>query len=182
MTRGANRSMISTTFRVQNASNGSRTVAGVDARLRAREACGAALRQQDAEYIEQHPAEALARYYTEVGAFRSWLDRNHLEFQEVEAMPPEEQTAVLHRYADEVPFRIQLPEPDVLPSRPSALMSRDSLHNCECGVCFERHPARHLVVLGADELAICRDCYDAAARFGQLSGGHPIHFDLEQLR
>src|SRR4051812_5608296 len=43
----------------------------VTTRLRAREACGAALRQQDAEYIEQHPAEALARYYTEVGAFRS---------------------------------------------------------------------------------------------------------------
>jgi hypothetical protein len=85
-------------------------------RLTAREACGVALRQQHAEYIEQHPAEALDRYYTDPdvgGAFRSWLDRNHLEFQDVEAMPPKEQTAVLHRYADEVPFRIQLPEPDV---------------------------------------------------------------------
>jgi hypothetical protein len=32
-----------------------------------------------------------------------------------------------------------------------------------------------------DELAICRDCYDAAAHFGRLSGGHPILFDLEHL-
>ena len=34
----------------------------------------------------------------------------------------------------------------------------------------------------SDELAICRGCYEAAARFGRLSGGHPVLFDLEQLR
>jgi hypothetical protein len=56
----------------------------------------------------------------------------------------------------------------------------DPVHG-QCGVCSERHRLEHLVVLGADELAICRDCYDAAARFGRLSGGHPIHFDLELL-
>ena len=86
------------------------TAAG--AHLRACEACGAALRQQHADYIEQHSAEALTRYYTEVGAFQNWLNAKHLEFYAVEAMPPGEQTAVLSRYADEVPYRIQLPELD----------------------------------------------------------------------
>jgi hypothetical protein len=56
----------------------------------------------------------------------------------------------------------------------------DPVHG-QCGVCFERHRLEHLVVLGADELAICRDCYEAAARFGRLSAGHPILFDLEHL-
>ena len=56
----------------------------------------------------------------------------------------------------------------------------DPVHG-QCGVCFESRRLQQLVVLGADELAICRDCYDAAARFGRLSGGHPIHFDLELL-
>jgi hypothetical protein len=57
---------------------------------------------------------------------------------------------------------------------------KDPIHG-QRGVCFESRRLQHLVVLGADELAICRDCYDAAARFGRLSGGHPIHFDLELL-
>jgi hypothetical protein len=48
-------------------------------------------------------------------------------------------------------------------------------------VCFESRRLQQLVVLGADELAICHDGYDAAARFGRLSGGHPIVFDLEHL-
>ena len=52
----------------------------------------------------------------------------------------------------------------------------------QCGVCFERHRLEQLVVLGADELAICRGCYEAAARFGRLSGGHPILFDLSNCR
>jgi hypothetical protein len=56
----------------------------------------------------------------------------------------------------------------------------DPVHG-QCGVCFETRRLHQLVVLGADELAICRDCYDAAARFGRLSGGHPILFDLEHL-
>ena len=56
----------------------------------------------------------------------------------------------------------------------------DPIHG-QCGVCFERHRLEHLVVLGADELAICRGCYDAAARFGRLTRGHPVLFDLEQL-
>jgi len=56
----------------------------------------------------------------------------------------------------------------------------DPIHG-QCGVCFETRRLQQLVVLGADELAICRDCYDAAARFGRLSSGHPILFDLEQL-
>jgi hypothetical protein len=38
-----------------------------------------------------------------------------------------------------------------------------------------------LMVLGADELAVCRGCYEAAARFGRLNAGHPILFELEQL-
>jgi hypothetical protein len=37
------------------------------------------------------------------------------------------------------------------------------------------------VVLDADELAICRECYEAAAHFGRLSGGHPLLFDLQRL-
>ena len=56
----------------------------------------------------------------------------------------------------------------------------DPIHG-QCGVCFERHRLEHPVVLGADELAICRGCYESAAHFGRLSGGHPILFDLEQL-
>jgi hypothetical protein len=56
----------------------------------------------------------------------------------------------------------------------------DPVHG-QCGVCCESRRLQQLVVLGADELAICRDCYDGAARFGRLSGGHPIHFDLELL-
>jgi hypothetical protein len=60
-------------------------------------------------------------------------------------------------------------------------MSRDSLHNCECGVCFESRRLQQLMVLDANEMAICRDCYDVAARFGWPSGSHPILFDLEHL-
>ena len=56
----------------------------------------------------------------------------------------------------------------------------DPIHG-QCGVCSERHRLEHLVVLGADELAICRGCYEAATHFGRLSAGHPILFDLEQL-
>jgi hypothetical protein len=50
-----------------------------------------------------------------------------------------------------------------------------------CGVCFENRRLQELVVLGADELAICRLCYEWAAHFARLSGGHPLLFDLEQL-
>jgi hypothetical protein len=58
---------------------------------------------------------------------------------------------------------------------------QDPLHG-QCGVCFEsRRLLQQLVVLGADELAICRGCYEAAVHFDRLSGGHPILFDLEQL-
>ena len=56
----------------------------------------------------------------------------------------------------------------------------DPIHG-QCGVCFESRRLQQLVVLGGDELAICRDCYEAAAHFGRLSGGHPVLFDLEQL-
>jgi hypothetical protein len=56
----------------------------------------------------------------------------------------------------------------------------DPIHG-QCGVCCERHRLEHLVVLGADELTICRGCYDAAAQFGRLSRCHPILFDLEHL-
>ena len=34
---------------------------------------------------------------------------------------------------------------------------------------------------GADELVICRGCYEAAAHVGRLSAGHTILFDLEHL-
>jgi hypothetical protein len=57
---------------------------------------------------------------------------------------------------------------------------QDPVHG-QCGVCVETRRLQQLVVLGADELAICRDCCEAAARFGRLSGGHPILFDLEQM-
>ena len=56
----------------------------------------------------------------------------------------------------------------------------DPIHG-QCGVCLEPRHMQQLVVLGPDELAICRECYEAAARFGRLGGGHPILFDLEQL-
>jgi hypothetical protein len=56
----------------------------------------------------------------------------------------------------------------------------DPVHG-QCGVCFDSRRLQQLVVLGADELAICRDCYNAAACFGRLSSGHPVLFDLEQL-
>jgi hypothetical protein len=56
----------------------------------------------------------------------------------------------------------------------------DPVHD-QCGVCFETRRLQQSVVLGADELAICRDCYEAAARFSRLGRGHPIMFDLEQL-
>jgi hypothetical protein len=56
----------------------------------------------------------------------------------------------------------------------------DPLHG-QCGVCFEARRLQQLVVLGAQELAICRDCFEAAARFGRVGGGRPILFDLEQL-
>jgi hypothetical protein len=46
---------------------------------------------------------------------------------------------------------------------------------------LERHRLEHLVVLSADELAICRRCYEAAAHFGRLSGGHPMLVDLKEL-
>jgi len=51
----------------------------------------------------------------------------------------------------------------------------------QCGVCFERRRLEQVVVLGADELAICRGSFESAAHFGRLSGGYPILFDLEQL-
>jgi hypothetical protein len=56
----------------------------------------------------------------------------------------------------------------------------DPIHG-QCGVCLERHRLEHLVVLGADELAICRGCYEAAGHFGRLSRGRPVVFDLEQV-
>src|SRR5205807_9728292 len=56
----------------------------------------------------------------------------------------------------------------------------DPVHG-QCGVRFESRRLQQLVVLGADELAICRGCYETAAHFGRLSRGHPILFDLEQL-
>ena len=56
----------------------------------------------------------------------------------------------------------------------------DPVHG-QCGVCFESRRLQQLVVLGADELAICRGCYESAAHFARLSGGHPLLFDLEQL-
>ena len=36
-------------------------------------------------------------------------------------------------------------------------------------MCFERHGLEHLVVLGADELAICRGRHEAATHVGWLS-------------
>ena len=51
----------------------------------------------------------------------------------------------------------------------------------QCGVCLEPRHLQQLVVLGADELTICRECYEAAAHFGRLSAGHPVLFDLEHL-
>jgi hypothetical protein len=54
----------------------------------------------------------------------------------------------------------------------------DPVHG-QCGVCFETRRLQQLVMLGADELAICRDCFEAAARFGRLGSGHPVLFDLE---
>jgi hypothetical protein len=51
----------------------------------------------------------------------------------------------------------------------------------QCGVCCERRQLQQLVVLDADELAICHDCFKTAAHFARLSSGYPILFDLEQL-
>lgn len=56
----------------------------------------------------------------------------------------------------------------------------DPIHG-QCGVCRDQRRLQELVVLGADELAVCHSCYDAAARFGRLGDGHPILFDLEPL-
>jgi hypothetical protein len=56
----------------------------------------------------------------------------------------------------------------------------DPVHG-QCGVCFESRRLQQVVVLGADEIAICRLCYESAAHFARLSGGHPLLFDLEQL-
>jgi hypothetical protein len=56
----------------------------------------------------------------------------------------------------------------------------DPIHG-QCGVCLEPRRLKPLVLLGADELAVCRECYESAAHFGRLSGGHPILFDLEHL-
>jgi hypothetical protein len=50
----------------------------------------------------------------------------------------------------------------------------------DCGVCSERCRLQQLVVLGVDELAICHDCFKAAAHFARLSSGYPILFDLER--
>ena len=55
----------------------------------------------------------------------------------------------------------------------------DPVHG-QCGVCFETRRLQQLVMLRVDELAICRACSEAAARFGRLGGGHPILCDLEQ--
>ncbi len=56
----------------------------------------------------------------------------------------------------------------------------DPVHS-QCGVCLKPRHLQQLVVLGADELAICRECYEAAAHVHRLSGGHPLLFDLELL-
>ena len=56
----------------------------------------------------------------------------------------------------------------------------DPIHG-QCDVCLEPRRLEPLVLLGADELAVCRDCYDAAAGLSRLSGGHAILYDLEQL-
>ena len=57
----------------------------------------------------------------------------------------------------------------------------DPIHG-QCGACREQQRLQQLVILGADELAVCHGCYDAAARFGRLGDGHPILFALEHLR
>jgi hypothetical protein len=43
----------------------------------------------------------------------------------------------------------------------------------QCGVCCERRQLQQLVLLGADELPICHDCFKAAAHFARLSSGYP---------
>jgi hypothetical protein len=47
----------------------------------------------------------------------------------------------------------------------------DPIHG-HCSVCFETRRLQQLVILDADELAVCHGCY-AAARFGRLSRGTP---------
>ena len=56
----------------------------------------------------------------------------------------------------------------------------DPIHG-QCGVCLEPRHLQPLVILGADELAVCRECYEAAAHFGRLSAGHPLLLELESL-
>jgi hypothetical protein len=56
----------------------------------------------------------------------------------------------------------------------------DPIHG-QCGVCLEPRHLQPLVILGADELAICRECYEAAAHFGRLSAGHTLLLELEYL-
>ena len=56
----------------------------------------------------------------------------------------------------------------------------DPIHG-QCGVCLEPRHLQPLVLLGADELAVCHDYYEVAARVGRLGDGHPILFDLEHL-
>ena len=55
----------------------------------------------------------------------------------------------------------------------------DPVHG-QCGVCREPRRLEPLVLLGADELAVCRECYEAVGRFRRLSGGRPLLFDTEQ--
>ena len=56
----------------------------------------------------------------------------------------------------------------------------DPIHG-QCAVCLEPRHLQPLVILGADDLAVCHGCCEAAARFARLSAGRPILFDLEHL-
>jgi hypothetical protein len=56
----------------------------------------------------------------------------------------------------------------------------DPIHG-QSGVCLEPRLLEPVILLGTDELAICREWYDATAHFARLGGKHPLRFDLELL-
>ena len=86
------------------------------------------------------------------------------------ASPEQRRSNTHHRGRSVAPVRLTL----------TRRALEDPIHG-QCGVCFETRQLQQLMILGADELAVCRDCYEAAAHFGRLSGGHPLLFELEHL-
>ena len=56
----------------------------------------------------------------------------------------------------------------------------DPVHG-QCGVCLEPRRLQQLVILDADELAVCRATATRPLPTSAGSGGHPLLFELEDL-